>query len=48
MEYDSQTRVFQYSLDEAKRVRAEKLDGSYLLKTDREDVSADEAWRIYT
>jgi len=48
MEYDSQTKVFQYSLDETKRARAEKLDGSYLLKTDREDLSADEAWRIYT
>ena len=48
MEYDSQTKVFGYSLDEAKRARAEKLDGSYLLKTDREDLSADEAWRIYT
>ena len=48
MEYDSQTKEFSYSLDEAKRARAEKLDGSYLLKTDREDLSADEAWRIYT
>jgi len=48
MEYDSQTKVFHYSLDEAKRMRAEKLDGSYLLKTDREDLSADETWRIYT
>lgn len=48
MEYDSQTKVFGYSLDEAKRARAEKLDGSYLLKTDRDDLSADEAWRIYT
>jgi transposase len=48
MEYDSQTKVFRYSLDEAKRARAEKLDGSYLLKTDRTDLSADEAWRIYT
>jgi transposase len=48
MEYDSQTKVFRYSLDEAKRARAEKLDGSYLLKTDREDLSAEEAWRIYT
>ena len=48
MEYDSQTKVFHYNLDEAQRGRAEKLDGSYLLKTDREDLSADEAWRIYT
>ncbi|MDQ2898240.1 MAG: IS1634 family transposase [Acidobacteriota bacterium] len=48
MEYDSQKKVFHYSLDEAKRARAEKLDGSYLLKTDRQDLTADEAWRIYT
>ena len=39
--------MFPYSLDEAKRARAEKLDGSYLLKTDRHDLTADEAWRIY-
>jgi transposase len=48
MEYDAQTKVFSYSLDEAKRARAERLDGSYLLKTDRGDLTADEAWRIYT
>jgi transposase len=48
MEYDSQIKVFRYSLDEAKRLKAEKLDGSYLLKTDRGDLTADEAWRIYT
>ncbi len=48
MEYDSEKKVFHHSLDEAKRARAEKLDGSYLLKTDRQDLTADEAWRIYT
>jgi transposase len=48
MEYDSEKKVFRYTLDEGKRARAEKLDGSYLLKTDREDLSADEAWRVYT
>lgn len=47
MEYDAEAKTFHYSLDEAKRAQAEKLDGSYLLKTDREDLSADEAWRIY-
>jgi transposase len=47
MDYDRAARTFRYSLDEEKRARAEKLDGSYLLKTDREDLSADEAWRIY-
>jgi len=48
LEYDSEKKVFRYSLDEAKLARAEKLDGSYLLKTDRRDLTADEAWRIYT
>ena len=48
MEYDSEKKVFHYSMDETKRARAEKLDGSYLLKTDRQDLTADEAWRIYT
>lgn len=48
MEYDSEKKVFPYNWDEVKRARAEKLDGSYLLKTDRQDLTADEAWRIYT
>ena len=30
-----------------KRTKAEKLDGSYLLKTDRKDLNAEEAWRVY-
>jgi transposase len=47
MEYDPNAKVFRYSLEEEKRARAEKLDGSYLLKSDRGDLSADEAWRIY-
>lgn len=33
---------------EEKKARAEKLDGSYLLKTDRTDLSAEEAWHIYS
>lgn len=47
MQYDEAKKTFDYTLDEAKRSQAEKLDGGYLLKTDREDLSADEAWRIY-
>ena len=47
MEYDAQAKAFRYSLDEEKRARAEKLDGSYLLKTDRTDLTGDEVWRIY-
>lgn len=47
MEYDETNRTFAYHREESKRAEAEQLDGSYLLKTDREDLSADEAWRIY-
>lgn len=48
MEYDEVKKTFEYHLEESKRAEAEKLDGSYLLKTDRADLSAEEAWRIYT
>jgi transposase len=47
MEYEETKKTFEYHLEESKRAEAEKLDGSYLLKTDREDFTADEAWRIY-
>jgi transposase len=47
IEYDEEKKIFSYSLEESKRTAAERLDGSYLLKTDREDLSAEEAWRIY-
>jgi transposase len=30
-----------------KRLRAVALDGTYLLKTDRKDLTAEEAWRLY-
>ena len=33
--------------DAEKKAKAELLDGTYLLRTDRKDLSADEAWRIY-
>ncbi len=45
--FDPETQVFSYSVDEPRRQLAERLDGSYVLKTDRVDLSADEAWRIY-
>jgi transposase len=47
MEYEEEKKTFAYYLEEGKRAEAEQLDGSYLLKTDREDLSAEEAWRIY-
>jgi transposase len=47
MNYDAGAGQFTYGVDQVKRDKAEKLDGSYLLKTDREDLSAEEVWRIY-
>jgi transposase len=47
MHYDGEARRFDYRVDQEQRAKAEQLDGSYLLKTDREDLDADEVWRIY-
>lgn len=47
MSYDVEAKRFSYALDEAKQAEAEKLDGSYLLKTDRQDLSAEEIWSTY-
>ncbi len=47
MTYDAGAKRFTYGVDQVKREKAEKLDGSYLLKTDRADLSAEEVWRIY-
>jgi transposase len=46
--YDTDTKRFTYTANEPRRHIAEQLDGSYVLKTDRSDLSADEAWRIYS
>ena len=48
MSYDAEARQFTFALEQAKRDKAERLDGSYLLKTDREDLNAEEVWRVYT
>lgn len=42
---DSSTLCWQEQVD--KKTVAAKLDGSYVLKTDRDDLSADEIWRTY-
>ncbi len=46
--FNAKTRQLKNELDEEKRKVAASLDGSYLLRTDREDVSAEEGWRIYS
>jgi transposase len=48
IEYDSASKSFSVELDVSRRSIAESLDGSYLLKTDRTDLSPEEVWRTYT
>ena len=45
--FDPDAHTLRYSLNEPRRELAERLDGSYVLKSDRTDLGADEAWRIY-
>jgi transposase len=45
--FDAKTRRLMSEPDEEKRGVAASLDGSYLLRTDREELSAEEGWRIY-
>lgn len=45
IEYEQARLVWQE--DSIRKVRAEQLDGAYLLKTDRQDLNAEEIWRIY-
>jgi len=47
MDYDTQQRRLQVCRDEQRYELAAELDGAYILKTDRQDLSAEEAWRIY-
>ena len=45
--YDREHKELLCEQDEDKMQKAEMLDGSYMLKTDRMDLSAEEIWRIY-
>jgi transposase len=47
IEYDPAQAQLVWQEDSASKARAEQLDGAYLLKTDRQDLSADAIWRIY-
>jgi transposase len=48
LSYDEKTATLVSAFDADKHRTAEQLDGCYLLKTDRKDLSADEIWRVYT
>lgn len=47
IEYDSEHKSLSSYEEIEKKAIAEKLDGSYVWKTDRKDLTADEIWRTY-
>ena len=47
MEYDAERKTLTWEEDVEKKAIAEKLDGGYVLKTDRQDLTAEEIWRTY-
>jgi len=47
LSYDAAGRQLRHEPDEAKKAKAERLDGGYLLRTDRQDLTAPEAWLLY-
>jgi len=47
IEYDAGGKGVSWHEDSDKKTIAKKLDGSYVLKTDRQDLTADEIWRTY-
>jgi transposase len=47
IEHDADGKGVSWHEDSDKKDMAKKLDGSYVLKTDRQDLTADEIWRTY-
>jgi transposase len=47
LSYDAVGRQLRHEPDEAKKAKAERLDGGYLLRTDRQDLTGPEAWLLY-
>jgi transposase len=47
IDYDAERRTLTCREDGEKKAVAAKLDGGYVLKTDRQDLTADEIWRTY-
>jgi len=48
VEYDSLTQELSYKENAERKGLAESLDGSYMLRTDRTDMSDDDIWRTYS
>jgi transposase len=47
VQYQAQPPNLSWQEDRKKKAMAEKLDGSYVLRTNRQDLTADEIWRTY-
>jgi transposase len=47
IEHDADGNAIDWHEESEKKTVAKKLDGSYVLKTDRQDLTADEIWRNY-
>ena len=47
IEHDSGSKQLSSYEEVEKKAIAEKLDGTYVMKTDRKDMTADEIWRTY-
>src|SRR5213593_990581 len=47
LDYAATTRGVSWTANAALKARAEHLDGAYLLRTDRQDLSDEEIWRLY-
>jgi transposase len=47
LSYDPQSATLVSEFDADRHNKAEQLDGCYLLKTSRKEISGDEIWRIY-
>jgi hypothetical protein len=45
--YDAAAGALIWTEDAARKARAKELDGAYLLKTDRTDLTGEEIWRTY-
>jgi len=44
---DNHTAAVEFTVDTPRQALAEQLDGAYLLRSDRLDLDAEEAWRVY-
>jgi transposase len=47
MDYDAEGKALTWDEDRQKKEKAQLLDGGYVLKTDRQDLSEEEIWRMY-